>query len=530
MAGALITPAGNDSPKDYPGKLTWYVLVTCVIAAMGGLIFGYDIGISGKSFFLYLIICDSLQFCGVTSMAPFLDKFFPSVYQKEELDHSTNQYCKFNSQTLTMFTSSLYLAALIASFFASTMTKKLGRKFSMLMGGCVFCCGALLNAFAVHLAMLIIGRILLGVGVGFATQSVPLFVSEMAPHRYRGALNVCFQLFITIGILIAGLVNYFTNMIKGDLGWRISLGGAAVPAVLMIFSSLWVSETPNSLIERGHLDKAKKQLQRIRGVADVQAEFNDLVDASAASKEVEHPWRKLSMRKYRPQLCLAILIPMFQQLTGINVVMFYAPVLFKTIGFQSNASLASAMITGGVNVLATFISVFGTDRWGRKPLFLWGGGIMLVFQSAVAVLIGAKFGLTGDATNLGMLYSSILVGCICMFVSAFAFSWGPLGWLVPSEIFPLEIRSSAQSIVVAVNMLFTFLVAQVFLAALCMVKFGLFIIFAGLVLIMSLFVIFFVPETNNIPIEEMSHVWRGHWYWKKFVDDEKEIEMKNGRP
>ncbi|CAL5393971.1 unnamed protein product [Camellia sinensis] len=299
------------------------------------------------------------------------------------------------------------------------------------------------------------------VGVGFATQSVPLFVSEMAPHRYRGTLNVCFQLFITIGILIAGLVNYFTNMIKGDLGWRISLGGAAVPAVLMIFSSLWVSETPNSLIERGHLDKAKKQLQRIRGVADVQAEFNDLVDASAASKEVEHPWRDLSMRKYRPQLCLAILIPMFQQLTGINVVMFYAPVLFKTIGFQSNASLASAMITGGVNVLATFISVFGTDRWGRKPLFLWGGGMMIVFQSAVAVLIGTKFGVTGDATDLGTLYSSILY---------------------------------------------------------------------RLVLIMSLFVIFFVPETNNIPIEEMSQVWRGHWYWKKFVDDEKEIEMKNGMP
>ncbi|CAL5393958.1 unnamed protein product [Camellia sinensis] len=500
MAGALITPAGDDSPKDYPGKLTWYVFVTCIIAAMGGLIFGYNIGISG----------------GVTSMAPFLEKFFPSVYRKEELDQSTNQYCKFNSQTLTMFTSSLYLAALFASFLASTMTKKLGRNFSMLMGGCVFCCGALLNAFAIHLvcvpdsaldesgsglrtrldypgteipatrSIVRAARPGLCVGVGFATQSVPLFVSEMAPHRYCGTLNVCFQLFITIGILIAGLVNYFTNMIKGDLGRRISLGSAAVPAVLMIFSSLWVSETPNSLIERGHLDKAKKQLQRIRGVANVQAEFNDLVDVSAASKEVEHPWRDLSMRKYRPQLCLAILIPMFQQLTGINVVMFYAPVLFKTIGFQSNTSLASAMITGGVNVLATFISVFGTDRWGRKPLFLWGGGMMIV---AVAVLIGAKFGVTVDATDLGTLYSSILVCCICIFVTAFAFSWGPLGWLVPSEIFPQEIRSSAQSIVVAVNMSFTLLVAQLFLAALCMVKYGLFIIFAGLVLIMSLFVV-----------------------------------------
>ncbi|THF96925.1 hypothetical protein TEA_004708 [Camellia sinensis var. sinensis] len=221
-------------------------------------------------------------------MAPFLDKFFPSVYRKEELDHSTNQYCKFNSQTLTMFTSSLYLPALFASFFASTMTKKLGCKFSMLMGDCVFCCGALLNAFAVHLAMLIISRILLGAGVGFATQ--------------------------------------------GNLGWRISLGGAAVPAVLMILSSLLVSETPNSLIEIGHFE-AKKQLQHILGVAHVQAEFNDLVDAGAASKEVEHPWRNLLMSKYRPQLCLVLLIPMFQQLTGISVVMFYAPVLFKTVGF-----------------------------------------------------------------------------------------------------------------------------------------------------------------------------------------------------
>ncbi|KAL7218823.1 hypothetical protein ACSBR2_011987 [Camellia fascicularis] len=248
-------------------------------------------------------------------------------------------------------------------------------------------------------------------------------------------------------------------MIKGDLGWRISLGGAAVPAVLMIFSSLWVSETPNSLIERGHLDKAKKQLQRIRGVANVQAEFNDLVDASAASKEVEHPWRDLSMRKYRPQLCLAILIPMFQQLTGINVVMFYAPVLFKTIGFQSNASLASAIITG-----------------------------------------------------------------------AFAFSWGPLGWSVPSEIFPLEIRSSAQSIVVAVNMSFTFLAVQLFLAALCLVKHGLFIIFAGLVLIMSLFVIFFVPETNNIPIEEMSQIHHHHHHHHRSEQIGEAIDLKPPPP
>ncbi|XP_022159411.1 sugar carrier protein C-like, partial [Momordica charantia] len=194
MAGGGFELNGNQSGsiKNYPGELTFYVLITCIVAAMGGLIFGYDIGISG----------------GVTSMAPFLQKFFPSVYEKEALDTSTNQYCKFDSVALTMFTSSLYLAALLASFVASWVTKTFGRKKSMLLGGFVFLVGAAINAAAQNIAMLIIGRICLGIGVGFSIQSVPLYVSEMAPSKYRGSLNVVFQLSITIGILVANLVNF----------------------------------------------------------------------------------------------------------------------------------------------------------------------------------------------------------------------------------------------------------------------------------------------------------------------------------
>ncbi|MBA0870240.1 hypothetical protein Goshw_009602, partial [Gossypium schwendimanii] len=145
---------GPGTGKEYPGNLTPYVLVTCIVAAMGGLIFGYDIGISG----------------GVTTMTPFLQKFFPSVWRKKEADKSTNQYCQYDSQTLTMFTSSLYLAALLASLVASTVTRKLGRKLSMLFGGLLFFAGALINGFAKAVWMLIVGRILLGFGVGFANQ------------------------------------------------------------------------------------------------------------------------------------------------------------------------------------------------------------------------------------------------------------------------------------------------------------------------------------------------------------------------
>ncbi|KAK6932478.1 Major facilitator, sugar transporter-like [Dillenia turbinata] len=496
-----IGPANGTA---YPGNLTPFVTITCIVAAMGGLIFGYDIGISG----------------GVTSMDSFLKKFFPSVYEKENADTSTNQYCKFNSPTLTMFTSSLYLAALLASLVASSVTRLFGRRLSMLIGGILFCIGAIVNGFAEAVWMLIVGRLLLGFGIGFANQSVPLYLSEMAPYKFRGALNIGFQLSITIGILVANVLNYFFAKIKGGWGWRLSLGGAVVPALIITIGSLLLTDTPNSMIERGQFEGAKKKLIKIRGVDNVDEEYEDLVAASEASKKVEHPWRNLLQTKYRPHLTMAILIPFFQQLTGINVIMFYAPVLFKTIGFGSDASLMSAVITGLVNVLATLVSIYGVDKWGRRFLFLEGGIQMLICQIAVAAFIGAKFGVNGEPGELPKWYAVVVVLFICIYVAGFAWSWGPLGWLVPSEIFPLEIRSAAQSINVSVNMIFTFLIAQVFLEMLCHMKFGLFLFFAFWVVVMSIFIFFFLPETKGVPIEEMAIVWKNHWYWEKYIPDD----------
>ncbi|KAM3342055.1 hypothetical protein P3S68_027021 [Capsicum galapagoense] len=485
MAGGhFISPTSEGD--DYPGKLTWYVVITCIMAAMGGFIFGYDIGISG----------------GVTSMDSFLKRFFMSVYHEQALNTTTNQYCKFDSQLLTLFTSSLYLAALVASIGASFVSKKHGRKLTMFLGGLFFLIGAVLNAAAVHISMLILGRFLLGLGVRFANQSVPIYLSEIAPYKYRGTFNVLFQLAITLGILTANIVNFLTNKIPGGWGWRVSLGGAA-------------------FVDRQRKHRGSRAaLKKIREIDNVKAEFKDLVEATEASKKVKGPWKNLvTVQKYRPQLILSALIPTFQQLTGINVVMFYAPVLFKTLGFKANASLMSAVITGAVNVGATFISVYCTHRYGRRVLFLWGGVLMCTFQALVAGLIGWKFGITGVTTDLPQTYAILVVLCICVFVAAFAFSWGPLGWLVPSEISPLKVRSAAQCVTVSMNMLLMFGVAQVFLKILCCMKFGLFIFFA------ALFVYFYVPETMNIPIEEMSQVWREHWYWKKFVDDD-DAEIK----
>ncbi|CAJ2650608.1 unnamed protein product [Trifolium pratense] len=502
MPGAIIN---NGSGKNYPGKLTFRVFITCLTAAFGGLIFGYDLGISG----------------GVTSMDPFLKKFFPNVYEKEaNIKPSDNQYCKFDSQTLTLFTSSLYLAALVASLAASIITRLFGRRLTMITGGVLFLAGAALNGFAQEVWMLIVGRMLLGFGIGCANQSVPIYVSEVAPYKYRGALNNMFQLAITIGIFVANILNYFFDKLKNGEGWRYSLGFASVPAIMIIIGAIFLPDSPNSLIERGQNDKAKEELIKIRGTTDVDEEFQDLVLASDISKTVKHPWMSLLNRKYRPQLTMAIAIPFFQQLTGMNVITFYAPVLFKTIGFSGTASLMSALITGGCNMLATFVSIATVDKFGRRTLFLEGGIQMFICQIVVAIAIALKFGVDGDPGILPKWYAIIVVLCICVYVMGFAWSWGPLGWLVPSEIFPLEVRSAAQSINVSVNMICTFVIAQIFTTMLCHMKFGLFIFFAFFVIVMSTFIYKFLPETKGVPIEEMSSVWEKHPYWGKFVKDD----------
>nr|KYP74719.1 Sugar transport protein 1 [Cajanus cajan] len=195
--------------------------------------------------------------------------------------------------------------------------------------------------------------------------------------------------------------------------------------------------------------------------------------------------------------------------------MFYAPMLFSSIGFKDDAALMSVVITGVVNVVATCVSIYGVDKWGRRALFLEGGVLLEPSLEWMETLVICQSGM------LLLWFSSF----------AFAWSWGPLGWLVPSEIFPLEICSTAQSITVAVNMLSTLLVAQVFLQMLCHIKFALFIFFAFFVLFMSFFFYFFLPETKGIPIEEMPKVWKAHPFWARFVqhhDYDNRVQMGKG--
>ncbi|XP_045814251.1 sugar transport protein 13-like isoform X2 [Trifolium pratense] len=298
--GGFATSAGGN---DFEAKITPIVIISCIMAATGGLMFGYDVGVSG----------------GVTAMPPFLKKFFPEVYRKTELKIGLDSnYCKYDNQGLQLFTSSLYLAGLTATFFASYTTRVLGRRITMLIAGFFFIGGVIFNVAAQNLAMLIVGRILLGCGVGFANQAVPVFLSEIAPSRIRGALNILFQLNVTIGILFANLVNYGTNKIKGGWGWRLSLGLAGIPALLLTLGAILVVDTPNSLIERGRTEEGKAVLKKIRGIDNVEPEFLELVEASRIAKEVKHPFRNLLKRKNRPQLVISVALQVCTDIPAIH--------------------------------------------------------------------------------------------------------------------------------------------------------------------------------------------------------------------
>ncbi|KAJ6731792.1 hypothetical protein OIU79_003009 [Salix purpurea] len=364
MAGGHFGPAGvaKERAEQYQGRVTVSVIIACVVAAVGGSLFGYDIGISG----------------GVTSLDGFLLKFFPGVYEKKKSVHENN-YCKYNDQGLSSFTSSLYLAGLVASLIASPVTRTYGRRASIICGGVSFLIGATLNASAANLAMLLLGRIMLGVGIGFGNQAVPVYLSEMAPTHLRGALNMMFQLATTTGIFTANMINYGTQKLD-PWGWRLSLGLAAVPAVLMTVGGILLPETPNSLIERGMQDKGRRVLEKIRGTKNVDAEFEDMVDASELANSIKHPFRNILIKRNRPQLVMAILLPAFQILTGINSILFYAPVLFQSMGFGGNASLYSSAVTGAVLCSSTFMTIATVDRVGRRFLLISGGIQMIICQ------------------------------------------------------------------------------------------------------------------------------------------------------
>ncbi|KAJ9552503.1 hypothetical protein OSB04_016548 [Centaurea solstitialis] len=487
----------EDSQEIVKTPLTNTVVFICIIAGSAGLMFGYDISVIG----------------GVVMMRPFLKKFFPTILVRM-LDAKHDQYCLFNSHKLTALSSSMFIAGSVSALLSGCVTSVMGRKLSLVTAGILYLAGSSLGVFALNVDMLIASRLFVGFGIGFANQAAPVYIAEMAPTKSRGALTTAFQFFICLGALIASLANFAANYSGNDNGWRLALGGGSVPAIILTTGALFIPDTPLSLIQRGMEDEAQATLTRVRSTREeAEAEMRDLMSFSGAAKSRhENPYTKIMEPQYTPQLVLTIAIAGFQKLTGVGIIAFYAPVVMRTIGIEAAGALLAAVVLGIVNLVSVLVSAYMVDNIGRRLLFLQGG-VQIIFAQ---VFIACTLALQSERL-IGVLpynYGIVVLVLMCLISSAFGWSWGPLTWLVPSEILPVEVRAAGTGIGVATNFIITFLLNQLAMEMLCAMKFGLFLFYGATTLFMTTFIGVFLPETKGVPLENMDEVWGKHWYWK----------------
>lgn len=438
------------------------VRLISAIAAVGGLLFGYDTGvISGALLFI-----------------------------KE-------------TWTLTAFeqgwiVSSVLVGAILGAVLSGNLTDRLGRKKIIVITALAFFVGSLATALARLPLELMIYRGLIGFAIGIASYTVPLYISEIAPDDKRGALVSLNQLAITVGIVLSYLIDGV--FAKVEHGWRYMMGVGVVPALLLAAGMLLVPETPRWLISRGRAEKAKEALRRIYGDCDEAAEVSKI--RGSMLHEEQGSFRELAAKWMRPALIVGIGLMFIQQATGINTIIYYAPTIFQLAGFESEVSAISATVgIGVINVLMTIVSIRLLDKLGRKPLLYIGLCGMI---ASLAVLGGAFYsGSAGGALKVVSVLSLIV------YVAAFAVSLGPICWLVISEIYPTQIRGLAMSVATVANWSFNLVVALTFLP---LVEFlGTAYTFWGFAVV-GVWALWFckakVPETKGKSLEEIENNWR----------------------
>ncbi|TVU14360.1 hypothetical protein EJB05_37823, partial [Eragrostis curvula] len=364
--------------------------------------------------------------------------------------------------------------------------------------------------------------------LGTNQMAAPVYVSETAPAKWRGAFTSSFNAFAVFGMLCATVTNYFTNRIPG-WGWRVSVGLAAIPGAIIVVGALFVSDTPSSLVVRGHPDRARAALQRIRRPdADIDAEFKDIVRAvDEARQNDEGAFRRLFSKQYRHYLVVGVAIPVFFEFTGMIVIALFSPVLFRTVGFSSQKAILGSVINSLVNLFATVLSSFVVDRTGRRFLFIIGGLGMMLCEVAISWIMAVHLG-KHEGITMPHNYATGVLVLICLCAFSFGVSWAPLRLVVPSEIYPVEVRSAGQAMSISIAFGLSFVELQVFIALLRAMKYAVFLFYAGWLFAMTIFIVLFLPEMKGVPLEAMHSVWTRHWYWRRFASDAKtEVQVNH---
>jgi sugar porter (SP) family MFS transporter len=444
----------GDSPATASRSVRRRVIGAAAVTALGGLLFGYDTGVvSGALLFL------KGQFGGLSS------------FQQE------------------LVTSLLLVGAMIGAFGAGRVADRIGRRPTVLITAVIFVVGVLLAAFAPTFWTLLAARVVIGLAVGSASMTVPLYIGEMAPPRIRGALVSLNQLAITGGILASYLADYG---LAGSGNWRLMFGLAVIPAVLLFVGILTQKESPHWLIRQGREDEARRVLHQLRE-GEVDTEIAEVKEVAAHEVSA----RDLLARGVRPALWVGVLMAIFQQVTGINTVIYYAPSLLAGAGLGNSASLLANVVNGAVNVGMTIVAIRLLDRVGRRPLLLTGTTGM-----AVGMIITALAFLGGNQLHGGAAY--VAIAGLLIYTGSFAIGLGPVFWLMIAEIYPLRIRGQAMSVATIANWGANFVVTISFLTLLdAITPTGVFFLFAFLCLVALAYFARRVPETSQRSLQEI---------------------------
>jgi sugar porter (SP) family MFS transporter len=444
----------HDARQEPAGRA---VVWTAAITALGGLLFGYDTGVvSGALLFLHT------SFGTVSS------------FDKE------------------LVTGLLLVGAAAGAFGSGRLSDTIGRRPVILITAAVFVLGVLGAAFSPTLWFLIVMRFVIGLAVGSASMAVPLYISEVAPPRARGALVSFNQLALTSGILIAFLVDY---ALSSSAAWRLMFGLAAIPAVLLFVGMLTQAESPVWLITHGRIADARRVLTRVRSADhDVEAEINEI----GSLNNDKASYRELLQPGMRKLVVIGVLLAVFQQITGINTVIYYAPTLLHQAGFGNSASLLANVGNGIVNVAMTVVAIRLIDKVGRRVLLLSG----TIGMAIALIVVAATFALSG--ATLGHTAAIVAVASLAVYTGSFAIGLGPVFWLLISEIYPARIRGKSMSVATIVNWGANFVVAVSFLTLLNAISnAGTFFLMGFLSLVAVAYFWRKVPETEGLTLEEI---------------------------
>jgi sugar porter (SP) family MFS transporter len=448
------------------------VTLVSAVAATGGLLFGFDTGV-------------------ISGALPFLrDRWQLGDGQIETL------------------TTAVLVGAILGSLLSGRVTDVLGRKKVMLGTAVVFLLGAVWTGLAGSPASLGWGRGVVGLAIGVASFATPLYIAEISPTRRRGALVSLNQLMITIGILVSYAADYALASDTNLDSWRWMFLAGALPALVLLVGMLFLPETPRWLVAQGREGEGRAVLERLEDPDLVEEAVRKMKEDAAAESRYGGAWREILQPWLRTPLLVGILIFFFQQFSGINTIIYYAPIIFQMAGFTSNAeSIAPAVVIGVVNVLFTFVSIALLDRVGRRPLYLVG------FSGLVVALLSLGLSFELQAA-LGAAAKWATVGSMLVFCAFFALSLGPLGWLIISEVYPLRVRGIGASIGSLSHWLWNAVVAYTFLTMVG--RFGparTFWLFALVGVVGVVWGYHNIPETKGHSLEQVEE----HW-------------MKGGRP